>query len=407
MEIDDINLLDLDRFAEGPPLEWFAFLRENAPVYRHPDQTDRGFWAVTKFDDIQTVAKTPTVFSSSYLLGGTVVLGHGGIDTTYATAPRVMSNLDAPEHLKYRRLATRAFTTKAIDALAPSIHAAAASLIDDALARGGEVDFATEIAAKLPAQAIGEMLGIPPEDRHLLEEWTDALMGSEDPELSSSPEDVATASAELFGYGNKLKELRTARPENDLMTRLLQSQVEGEALTDEELGGFFSLLVIAGAETSRNVLAHGLIGILSDPDIYPQLVADPSLAQPATEEILRWSPAVYYLGRRVVQDFELNGQQLNEGDKVAMFFASGNRDSDKFDDPDRFDLHRNPREHVAFGSGPHFCLGSHLARLEIRAFYEELAKSVETIRIVGKPSYLRSNLACGVKHLPVAMTAIA
>lgn len=404
MKLSDINLLDLDRFAEGPPLEWFEYLRKNQPVYLHPDSTERGFWAVTKYEDIETVAKTPQVFSSSYKLGGTVVLGHGGVDTIYGEAPRVMSNMDAPEHLKYRRLATRAFTTKAMDALAPAIRQAAAELIEDAKARG-EVDFASDIAGKLPAQAIGVMLGVPPEDRHLLQEWTDALMGSDDPEISSSPEEVAEASAQLFAYGDKLKELRRAKPENDLMTRLLQSQIEGEQLTDEELSGFFSLLVIAGAETSRNVIAHGLIGILEEPETYPQLVADPSLAKVATEEILRWSPAVYYLGRRVTQDFELRGQQIRAGDRVAMFFMSGNRDEDKFENPNRFDLHRNPRQHLAFGSGPHFCLGSHLARLEITLLYEELAKRVSSIRLTGKPSYLRSNLACGVKRLPVALSA--
>lgn len=404
MDLSDINLLDLDRFAEGPPLDWFAYLRKHAPVYRHPDQTERGFWAVTKFADIQTVAKTPEVFSSSYLRGGTIVLGHGGIDTTYQTAPRAMNTLDAPEHLKYRRLTTRAFAAKAIDALAPAIRKTAADLIDAALKKD-VVDFAEEVAARIPAQAIGEMLGVPPEDRHLLEKWTDTLMGSEDPELASSPEEVADASAQLFAYGDKLKQLRTANPGEDIMSRLLAAQVDGERLTDEELAGFFALLVIAGAETSRNVIAHGLMGLLQDPDTYPQLAADPGLAQTATEEILRWSPAVYYLGRHATQDFVLNGQEIKAGDRVAMFFASGNRDEDKFEDPDRFDIHRNPKEHLAFGAGPHSCLGTRLARMEVTLLYEELAQRVRSITVVGKPSYLRSNLACGVKHLPVSLTA--
>lgn len=404
MDLSDINLLDLDRFAEGPPHDWFAYLRAHAPVYLHPDRSERGFWAVTKFDDIKTVASTPEVFSSSYLRGGTVVLGHGGIDTTYQTAPKAMNTLDAPEHLKYRRLTTRAFSARSVDALAPAIRKAAATLIDEALTKD-VVDFANDIAAKIPVQAIGELLGIPPEDRYLLEEWTNTLMGSEDPELASSPDEVAQASAQMFAYGNKLKDLRRAEPKDDLMSRLLAAEVDGERLTDEEIAGFFALLVIAGSETSRNVMAHGLIGVLQDPDTYPQLVADPGLARAATEEILRWSPAVYYLGRHATQDFVLNGQEIKAGDRVAMFFASGNRDEDKFDDPDRFDIHRNPKEHLAFGAGPHSCLGSHLARLEITVVFEELAQRVRSVRLVDKPRYLRSNLAGGVKHLPVSFVA--
>jgi cholest-4-en-3-one 26-monooxygenase len=404
MDISDINLLDLDRFALGPPMDWFAYLRANAPVYLHPDQSERGFWAVTKFDDIQTVAKTPEVFSSSYLRGGTVVLGHGGIDTMYASAPRVMSNMDAPEHLKYRRLSSRSFTTKALDAFVPSIRAASSKLIDAALAKG-TVDFATELAAKLPVEAIGQMLGVPQEDRPLLEKWTDALTGSEDPELAQSPEAVAAANEGLFSYGQQLRKRLARDPGPDLMSHMIQSQVDGDSLTEEELGGFFSLLVIAGAETSRNVLAHGLVGLMEESDTYPQLREDPGLVKIATEEILRWSPAVYYLGRHVTSDFELNGQQLREGDRVAMMFASGNRDEDKFEQSERFDLHRNPKAHLAFGSGPHACMGAHLARLEISIFYEEFAQRVETVTPAGPPAYLRSNLAGGVKHLPVTITA--
>ncbi|MEU1549857.1 cytochrome P450 [Nocardia sp. NPDC005745] len=403
MDLSDINLLDLDRYAEGPPLDWFAYLRAHAPVYRHPDQTERGFWALTKFDDIAKAAKTPTVFSSSYLRGGTIVLGHSGIDTMMGTAPRVMSNMDAPEHLKYRRLSTRAFTNKALDALVPAYRRAAAALIDNAMKRES-VDFVTDIAAKLPVQAIGEMLGIPEEDRHLLGKWTDALTGSEDPELSRSPEEVAEANTALFTYGQQLRERRAEEPGDDLLSALIAAEVDDEGLTEEELGGFFALLVIAGAETSRNVLSHGLIGLLEDPDQYGMLHEDPSLAKDATEEILRWSPAVIYLGRHVTQDIEFGGQQMKEGDRVALFFASGNRDEDKFADADRFDIHRRPREHLAFGSGPHACLGAHLARIEIRVFYEELAQRASKVRITDKPSYLRSNLAGGVKHLPVALT---
>lgn len=403
MELSDINLLDLDRFAEGPPMDWFAHLRANAPVYQHPDQTERGFWAITKFDDINTVAKTPEIFSSSYLRGGTIVLGQGGVDAMYGTAPRVMSNMDAPEHLKYRRLSTRAFTTKALDALVPAIRSASINLIEKALT-GETIDFVTQCTARLPVEAIGEMLGVPEEDRPLMEKWVDALMGSEDPELSKSPEEVAEANGALFSYGQQLREKRLREPGDDLLSGLLAAEVEGERLTEEELGGFFALMVIAGAETSRNVLSHGLIGLLNDPDQYTELHNDPDLAKDATEEILRWSPAVYYLGRRVAQDTEFNGHEMKEGDRVALYFASGNRDESKYDEPDRFDIHRRPREHLAFGSGPHACLGAHLARIEIKVFYEELARRVSRVQMMDKPSYLRSNLAGGVKHLPVVFT---
>lgn len=404
MELADIDLLDLDRFAAGPPMDWFAHLRENAPVYWHPDYSGGGFWAVSTFDDIVTVGRTPAMFSSSYTRGGTVVLGHGGVDTTYGAAPRVISNMDPPEHVRYRRLVAGAFTPRAMEALEPAIREATRKVLDEGIA-AGVVDFSKDVAAKLPIEAIGVMLGVPEEDRHLLEEWTDALMGSEDPELSRSAQEVEAASVELFSYGKRLRAARLAEPGEDLMSRLLASEIDGDSLADDELSGFFALLVIAGAETSRNVISHGVIALLDEPDQYQQLVDDPSLVRDATEEILRWSPAVYYLGRHVVEDTELHGQTLHAGDRVAMLFASGDRDADKFENPDQFDIHRRPREHLALGTGPHICLGNHLARLEIRIAFEELVQRVPSIKKMGEPSYLRSNLAGGVKHLPVDLSS--
>ncbi len=400
MQLSDINLLDLDVFASGPPHDWFSLLRAEAPVYWHPDGADGGFWAVTKYDDIVTVARNPALFSSSYERGGTVVLGHSGIEAQSVEAPRVINTMDPPEHLRYRRLVTGAFAPKAMDALEGAIRSGTATLIDKAIAEG-VVDFVEAVAAEIPVQAIAEMLGVPESDRHLIKTWTDTLIGSDDPEVVSSPEAVLRASTEMFEYGRELRAARVETPGSDIISRLLASRVDGEALTEEELSGFFGLLIVAGAETSRNVLTHGLIGLLGEPDQYAALVADPTLVSAATEEILRWAPAVYYLGRHVTQDTQLGGQTLRAGDRVTMWFASGNRDEDKYVDPQRLLIDRRPKEHLAFGAGGHFCLGAHLARIEVRVAFEELVRRAPHIRVVEPPTYLRSNLAGGVTRFVV------
>jgi cholest-4-en-3-one 26-monooxygenase len=405
MQLTDIDLLDRDRFTQGIPHDWFTFLRHEAPVYRHPEPDGPGFWVITKYDDVVAVGRDGTTFSSHQNRGGVVLL-EGSTDGSDAfDGGNLMLTMDAPEHTRYRKLVNHGFTPRRVTALEVHIRDLANGIIDEVI-ESGECDFVVDVAAELPLQVIAEMVGVPHADRHKLFEWSNRMVGSEDPEYIVADAEVQAAQAEMFMYANELAADRRANPRDDIMTALLQAEVDGDRLSEMDFNLFFMLLTVAGNETTRNSISHGMQAFLDNPAEYAALVKDPTLINSATEEILRWASPVMFFRRNVTTDIELRGQQIKAGDKVSIWYVSANRDEDVFDDPFRFDIRRQPNDHVAFGGGgPHHCLGANLARMEIRVLFEELARRVPTVEQAGPAEPLRSNFIGGIKHLPVRFPA--
>jgi len=292
-----------------------------------------------------------------------------------------------------------------VNALEPHLRDLTVNIIETAIAKG-QCDFVVDIAAELPLQAIAELIGVPHEERHKIFEWSNRMIGSEDPEYNVSAEEVQGAQIEMFMYAGQLAEQRRKEPRDDIITGLLNAEIDGDKLTEMDFNLFFLLLAVAGNETTRNAIAHGMNAFLENPGEYDKLVQDPTLVNSATEEILRWASPVMYFRRNVLHDTELRGQEIKEGEKVAIYYCSANRDEEVFDEPFKFDILRDPNDHLAFGGGgPHFCLGANLARMEIRILFEELVKRVPKITAVGPVDRLRSNFIGGIKHLPVDLSA--
>jgi cholest-4-en-3-one 26-monooxygenase len=251
---------------------------------------------------------------------------------------------------------------------------------------------------------IAQMLGVPFEDRHKLFEWTNRMIGSEDPEYAVSKELVQNAAIEMYMYSNELATQRRTEPRDDIVTALLNADVNGDQLSEMDFNIFFLLLAVAGNETTRNALSHGMHALIDHPDQYRMLVENPTLVPSATEEILRWASPVMYFRRNVTRDTEVRGQQLKAGDKISIWYISANRDETVFENPFSFNIRRTPNEHVAFGGGgPHFCLGANLARMEMNILFEELVRRVESVELIGDVKRLRSNFINGIKHLPVRL----
>jgi cholest-4-en-3-one 26-monooxygenase len=403
MELADIDLLDRDVFTRGIPHEWFTYLRAHAPVYRHPEPGGPGFWVVTKYADVVTVGRDAHTFSSDSDRGGVIGLEEQEMEVDFGEA-KLMLMMDPPQHSRQRKLVNRGFTPRMINALELHIRDLARDILDQAI-KQGTCDFVVDVAAELPLLVIAELIGVPVEDRHKIFDWSNRMVGSEDPEYAVSMDQANDARMEMFMYAHQLAEQRRTEPRDDIVTALLSAEVDGDQLTEMEFNLFFMLLSVAGNETTRNAIAHGLNAFLEHPDQYDKLVQDPEARiASATEEILRWASPVMYFRRNVTADTELGGQALAAGDKVSIWYVSANRDEDVFDDPFRFDIERSPNDHVAFGGGgPHFCLGSSLARMEIHVLFEELAQRVPVLRAAGEPQPLRSNFIGGIKHLPVEL----
>ena len=411
MELSDINLLDPDIFTQGVPHDWFTYLRRNAPVYKHSEPRGPGFWVITKHEDVGIVGRDAKTFSSSARRGGVVGLEEptpeerAELESQAAFTGNMMLYMDPPDHTLYRKIVQDAFRPRMIWALEDRIRERAVRILDDAVAKG-ECDFVVDVAAELPLQAIAELLGVPMEDRHKLFDWSNRMIGSVDPEYAVSEENVRNAQVEMFLYAQELAADRRRNPRDDIVTTLLRAEVDGHSLSELDFNLFFLLLSVAGNETTRNAMSHGMAAFLDHPDQYEILVEDPTVIDTAVEEIVRWASPVMYFRRNVTQDTEIRGVPIKEGDKVSVWYISANRDEDVFDEPFRFDIRRDPNPHIAFGHGHHFCLGFNLARLEIKVLFEELAKRVTRLEPGGDISRLRSNFIAGIKHLPVRFTEV-
>ncbi len=393
------DLTDPAVFAAGVPHDFFARMRRESPVFWHHGAHERlDFWAVTRYADIITVSRDAATYSSErhgVLLGDT-----GGVGTEL-----LMINQDPPRHTRLRNLVARLFTPKYIRELRPSLQASANAIADRAIAMG-EFDFVTEVAAELPLIVIADLIGIPQSDRHKVFEWSNRMIGREDPEYGVSEADAGAeslaAATELFAYAAELGAERLAAPQDDIITKLLHAEVDGEKLTHDEFIFFFLLLAVAGNETTRNLMSGGMVALGDHPDQYALLNSDRErYLDGAVEEMLRYVSPVISFRRTATRDVELHGAQIREGDDVVIFYGSGNRDEAVYADPDRFDITRSPNDHLAFGGrGPHHCLGANLAREEIRIMFDTLFSKAD-IEIIGPPQRLWSNLISGIKHLPV------
>lgn len=398
-----IDLTDPDTYRGGAPREVFRYLRNEEPVYWHEDPTQGvGFWAVTKQKDVDFISKNPQLFSSEVKS----CLLHESEPDRIELMANQMINMDPPRHLKYRRLVRSAFTPKKVDSYTERFRQIASDIVARAI-EGGECEFVKDVAADLPLIAICELMGVPLERRERLFELTNIMIGMDDPELATTEEDGTMAMAEMFFMAQALAEEHRANPADDIVNVLLTGTVEDEPLTDEEFCHFFLLLIVAGNETTRTVTSHGMRLLMDHPEQYQQLVDNPDLLEGAIEEILRYNPAVIAFRRTATEDVELGGQMIKAGDKVEIFYAAASADEDVFSDVDSFDISRAQREdvrngHRAFGVGEHFCLGSHLARLELKVIFQEILKYVRSPRLNGEINWLRSNFISGIKSMPIA-----
>ncbi len=407
MDVTEINLLNPDRFVLGVPHEWFTYLRREAPVFKHPEPGGRGFWVITRYDDVVTVNRDSQTYSSEQQRGGVTALEDLPPSADLASEGRMMLTMDPPDHTRYRSLVNRGFTPRMISALASGIRAAVGTILDRVIVKR-DCDFVIEVAAELPLQVIAQLLGVPFEDRHKLFEWSNRMIGSRDPEYAVSEELVRSAAIEMFMYSGALAAKRREQPRDDIVTALLNADIDGDRLSEVDFNLFFLLLAVAGNETTRNALAHGVNTLIDHPDQYRLLADNAALVPSATEEILRWASPVMYFRRNVTRDTEVRGQPIKAGDKVSLWYISANRDEEIFPEPFKFDVTRSPNEHVAFGGGgAHYCLGANLAKMEINIMLEELVKRVKSVERIGEVQRLRSNFINGIKHLPVRMQPAA
>ena len=401
------DLTSPETYQAQVPREVFRYLRNEEPVYWHEDPAQGvGFWAIPRHEDLDFVSKNPQLFSSAERTCFLMEPPEERLELLRLQ----MINMDPPQHLKYRRLVRSAFTPKKVESYEARFREIARGIVDKAV-QGGECEFVEDIAAELPLIAICELMGVPLDKRQKLFELTNIMLGMDDPELSTSAEDGEKAMMEMFFIAQELAVQHRSNPQDDIVNVLLNGTVEEEPLTDEEFCYFFLLLIVAGNETTRTVTSQGMRNLLENPAQYQMLVDDPGLLEGAIEEFLRFNPAVIAFRRTAMEDIELGGQQLKKGDKVVLFYQSANGDETVFNDPDVFDITRQQREdvknnHRAFGVGEHFCIGSHLARLELKVIFEEILGRIRNPQLNGEINWLRSNFIHGIKKMPVRFDVV-
>ena len=414
VRLDEIDLSSHDAFVDEVPLWAFRELRERDPVHWQPEPTpNRGFWAITRFHDIEDILRDTKSFSSAR----GVTLEEQTEEEVEARAS--MIDMDPPQHSRQRRLVSKLFTRSAVAEYEGFVREQARLVLDRALANE-EFDFVEEISRELPIRVLARIMGVPEKDLPMCVELGDAMIAQADPEYSRAvidKEDTSEyrllpfrspAAVELMAYGHELAEERRGEPREDLVTKLVQVEIDGERLSEREFDNLFCLLIVAGNETTRHSITHGMRALVDHPDEWQRLREDPGLMPLAVEEMLRYGSPTMHFRRTAVRDLELRGTQIHEGDKVVVWFVSGNYDEEVFPDAERFDVGRDPNPHMTFGSGgPHVCLGAHLARLELRVMFEELVPRLSGLEITGPIDRLRSNFINGIKHMPVRVELAA
>jgi methyl-branched lipid omega-hydroxylase len=406
----DVDLSSLEFWALDDDLRDGAFttLRREAPISFWSEPVTPGFeegaghWALTKFDDVFYASRHPEVFSSS----PNITINDQPADVAEFFGSMIV--LDDPRHQRLRSIVSRAFTPKVVARIEASVRERAHRLVAAMIANhpDGKGEAVSELAGPLPLQVICDMMGIPEEDHQRVFHWTNVILGFGDPDLSTDFEQFAKVSMEIGGYATALAEDRRDSPHDDLTTSLVQAEVDGERLSSAEIASFFILLAVAGNETTRNAISHGVLALTRYPEQRQKWWAEfDGVSGSAVEEIVRWASPVIYMRRTLTRDIELNGTKMSAGDKATLWYCSANRDESKFADPWMFDVARNPNPHVGFGGGgAHFCLGANLARREIRVMFEELHREIPDIVATEEPARLLSPFIHGIKTLPIAWT---
>ena len=404
MALDGIDLTDLDNFADGFPHPLFALHRREAPVYWH-EPTDNtpdgeGFWSVAMHAETLAVLRDPETYSS--VTGGDRPYG-GTLLQDLPIAGQVLNMMDDPRHAHIRRLVSAGLTPRMIRRVEDDLRGRAQALLDG-IESGSEFDFVPDIAAELPMQMICILLGVPESERHWLFEAIEPSFdfgGARKGEVSRLS--VQEAGSRMFRYGTDLIAAKRADPDDDMLSAV--AAAETDPLTDTELYLFFSLLFSAGAETTRNAVAGGLLALARNPDQYARLRDDPALLGIAIEEIVRWTSPSPSKRRTATRDTELGGCRIHAGEKVLVWEGSANRDETVFDHADTFDVGRKPNPHLGFGHGVHYCLGANLARLELRVLFEELIARFGSVTLTRPVEWTRSNRHTGIRHMHISLSA--
>jgi cytochrome P450 len=412
VEAPQFNLLDHQLFAEREPWDIFEYLQREAPVYRHPDDAD-GFWCVTKYDDVLDVLKRAKVFSSQ--AGGSARIGQ--VEPDVLDARRNFMETDAPLHNEWRKPFARDFTPKSIARYEDQLRVIVDQVLDEAFEKQ-DICFVHDIAALIPIRVLGTILGLPPEQFDRFIELGDRMIIDSDPEIAihvaGSPEAEAfkylpfgsEAAAELCAMGRQTIDARRGDPKEDVLSILANMEIGGHLLGDRDLDNNFALFVVAGNETTRQSMALGLLALFNDDRAMQEFSRPGAATDQAVDELIRIASPVWHFRRTALEDTEIRGQEIKAGERVVIWFAAANRDAEVFENPHVLDFSRKKDEHLAFGrGGPHYCIGTHLARLEIRVLYEQLFPRLKSIEQTGPERRLVSNFTNGLKHFPVRITA--
>jgi len=408
-EIDADHIIDPSHYQRhGYPYETFRRLRHEDPVHRCEPAGVEPFWAVTRHADICEISRQPERFSSAtrpvIFVEGTGIVPEGAD----ASQVRPLVMMDPPEHREHRHLASPWFKPRTIRRMEERVAEVCRQLLD-ALANGGsesECDFVAAVAAPAPLRMIAEMLGVPEPDEPVLLRLTNELFGAQDAEFQRGRTDAQqtfTATAiEIFGYFAKLFEARKQDPREDLLSVMAhEGRIGGQPVSVLDAVSLCFIIATAGHETTRNAISGGLLALIEHPGEWKRLREDPRLLETAVDEIIRWTSPVVHFARTATGDYELRGRRIAKGETVTMFYPSANRDEEVFGDPDSFRVDRAPNPHLSFGIGEHFCLGTPLARLEIRILFQQLLERLEAVELSGAPTRLRASLVGGLNHLPI------
>jgi cytochrome P450 len=391
--------------TEGYPHGAWTRLRREAPVCWMEPPGYKPFWAITKHADIVEISKQPDKFRSAgrFILFPELEGGMGAENLAENPPLRMLVNQDPPEHRDFRGLVSKWFTPRSVGRLEPRLEEITREIFDE-LVGEGECDFVNTIAARQPLRMITEILGIPREKEDFVLRITNENFGTEDAEFEregDSREDRLAVIGEAFAFLGEILESRRQEPKDDLATVLAQATLRGEPVPQFELFSLLFLIMVAGHDTTRNAISSGLLALLEHPDEFQKLRRDPSLVDRAADEIVRWTTPVNHFVRTATEDYELRGQKIRQGDSAALFYASANRDEDVFEDPFTFRIDRSPNPHLGFGIGEHFCLGSHLARMDLRVFFRQLVDRVESIELAGPVELLHASFVGGPKRMPI------